>query len=292
MITLMLWLSVMCSACLSLPVPLTKASTSAPPYNGFTVFPLCDKDCNGFPGYKVTTFSSPDVEDREGKELTSTTTISTTSTTTVSTTTTTVPTTTTISTTTSSTTTTTTTTTSTTTTEVSSTPDQPESSTVFAHCDGNCPRMPAFKVASETVENGADVGSRTGRMEEPSKLEHEDLSRPDFEERPQPGPKPELLPTPEPELSETSQSSTASPESSSSVVPTTTTANTASVEAVDADSTANTVINEISTEKVLPTTEEIKGDAADDAVDTGTLTEEPSEVVTEESSELGEGTVR
>jgi len=279
MITLMLWLSVMCSACLSLPVPLTKVSTSAPPYNGFTVFPLCDKDCNGFPGYKVTTYSSPD-EEREGKELTTTTTISTTTTTTVSTTTTTVSTTTTttISTTTS------TTTTPTTTTEASSTPDQPESSTVFAHCDGNCPRMPAFKVASETVENGADVGSRTGRMEESFRLEHEDLPRPDFEERPEPEPKPEVLPTPEPELSETSTSSTASPESSISVVSTTTTVSTASVEAVDADSTDNTVINEISTEKVSPTTEEIKGDAADDAVDTGTLTKE--------SSEVGEGTDR
>merc|ERR1712025_741642 len=113
-------------------------------------------------------------------------------TTTVSTTTTTVPTTTT---------TTISTTTSTTTIEVSSTPDQPESSTVFAHCDGDCPRMPAFKVASETVENGADVGSRTGRMEEPSKVEHEDLSRPEFEERPEPEPKPEVLPVLEPELS-------------------------------------------------------------------------------------------
>merc|ERR1712098_904294 len=192
----------------------------------------------------------------------------------VSTTTTTVPTTTTISTTTSS----------TTTTEVSSTPDQPESSTVFAHCDGNCPRMPAFKVASETVENGADVGSRTGRMEESFRLEHKDLPRPDFEERPEPEPKPEVLPTPEPELSETSTSSTASPESSISVVSTTTTVSTASVEAVDADSTDNTVINEISTEKVSPTTEEIKGDAADDAVDTGTLPKE--------SSEVGEGTDR
>jgi len=285
MITLMLWLSVMCSACLSLPVPLTKASTSAPPYNGFTVFPLCDKDCNGFPGYKVTTFRSPDEEDREGKELTTTTTISTTTTTTVSTTTTTVPTTTT--TTTISTTTTATTSTSTTT-EVSSTPGQPESSTVFAHCDGNCPRMPAFKVASETVENGADVGSRTGRMEEPSKLEHEDLSRPDFEERPEPEPKPEVLPTPEPELSETSPSSTASPESSSSVVSTTTTVKTASVEAVDAESTDNTVINETPTEEVFPTTEEIEDYTADDAVDTGTH----SEVVTEESSKVGEGTIR
>jgi len=273
----MLWLSVLCSACLSLPVPLTKVSTSAPPYNGFTVFPLCDKDCNGFPGYKVTTFSNPD-EEREGKELTTTTTISTTTTTTVSTTTTTVPTT---STTTTISTTTSTATTSTTTTEVSSTPDQPESSTVFAHCDGNCPRMPAFKVASETVEDGVDVGSRTGRMEEPSKLEHEDLSRPDFEERPEPEPKPEVLPVPEPELSETSQSSTASPDSSSSVVPTITSVKTVSVEAVDAESPDNTV--ETSTEEALPTTEEIKDDVADYAVDTGTLDEE--------SSEVGEGTI-
>merc|ERR1712025_1336239 len=113
---------------------------------------------------------------------TTTTTVSTTTTTTISTT--------------------TSTTTTTTTTEASSTPDQPESSTVFAHCDGDCPRMPAFKVASETVENGVDVGSRTGRMEEPLKLEHEDLSRPEFEERPEPEPKPEVLPVPEPELSE------------------------------------------------------------------------------------------
>merc|ERR1712142_1380412 len=103
-----------------------------------------------------------------------TTTISTTTTTTVSTTTTTVPT--------------TTTSTSTTTTEVSSTPDQPESSTVFANCDGNCPRMPAFKVASETIGNGADGDSRTGRMEELSKPELEELSRPEFEERPEPEP--------------------------------------------------------------------------------------------------------
>lgn len=290
MITLMLWLSVLCSACHSLPVPLTKVSTSAPPYNGFTVFPLCDKDCNGFPGYKVTTYRIPDEEDREGKELSTTTTISTTTTTTVSTTTTTVPTTTT---TTTTSTTTTTTSTSTTTTEVSSTPDQPESSTVFANCDGNCPRMPAFKVASETIGNGADGDSRTGRMEEPSKPELEELSRPEFEERPEPEPKPEvlpepeLLPLPEPEVSETSQSSTASPESSSTVAATATTVKTASVEAVDAESTDNVVINESSTEQVLPTTGEIKAGAVVDSIDTETLT-----AGTEESSDVGEGSIR
>jgi len=290
MITLVLWLSVLCSACLSLPVPLTKVSTSAPPYNGFTVFPLCDKDCNGFPGYKVTTYRIPDEEDREGKELSTTTTISTTTTTTVSTTTTTVPTTTTTTTTSTTTSTTTTTTsTSTTTTEVSSTPNQPESSTVFANCDGNCPRMPAFKVASETIGNGADGDSRTGRMEEPSKPELEELSRQEFEERPEPEvlPKPELLPLPEPEVSETSQSSTASPESSSTVAPTTTTVKTASVEAVDAESTDNVVINETSPEQVLPTTGEIKAEAVVDSIGTEILT-----AGTEESSDVGEGSIR
>merc|ERR1712240_224763 len=174
---------------------------------------------------------------------------------------------------------------STTTTEVSSTPDQPESSTVFANCDGNCPRMPAFKVASETIGNGADGDSRTGRMEE--------LSKPEFEERPEPEPKPEvlpepeLLPLPEPEVLETSQSSTASPESSSTVAATATTVKTASVEAVDAESTDNVVINESSTEQVLPTTGEIKAGAVVDSIDTETLT-----AGTEESSDVGEGSIR
>merc|ERR1719270_369038 len=106
-------------------------------------------------------------------------------------------------------------------------------------------------------------------MEEPSKPELEEFSRPEFEERPEPEPKPEVLP--EPEVLETSQSSTASPESSSTVAATATTVKTASVEAVDAESTDNVIINETSTEQVLPTTGEIKAEAVVDSIGTEIL---------------------
>ena len=134
-----LQLAYFCSLCVSLPLPQTRDSTY-PPFLLNTVFPLCDGECNYFPGYRVTT-QEPD--DREGRED-STTASSTTTTTTNA----------------PSTTTTTTTTTVATTTTVSttiSTTAEPQTSTVFASCDGDCPRFPEYKAKVVSDDDESDL---------------------------------------------------------------------------------------------------------------------------------------
>jgi len=132
MFACVLQLAYFCSLCVSLPLPETRDSTY-PPFLLNTVFPLCDGECNYIPGYRTT--QGPD--DREGRTDSTTTSSTTTSTN--------APSTTTI---------TTTTVTTTTTTTVSTTAAaDPQTSTVFASCDGECPRFPVYKVALDEDES-------------------------------------------------------------------------------------------------------------------------------------------
>jgi len=132
-----LQLAYFCSLCVSLPLPQTRDSTY-PPFLLNTVFPLCDGECNYFPGYRVTT-QEPDREGREDSTTTSsTTTTNAPSTTTTTTTTTIVTTTTTVSTT-------------------ISTTAEPQTSTVFASCDGDCPRFPEYKAKVVSDDDESDL---------------------------------------------------------------------------------------------------------------------------------------
>jgi len=130
MLACVLQLAYFCSLCVSLPLPETRDSTY-PPFLLNTVFPLCDGECNYIPGYRTTL--GPD--DREGRTDSTTTSSTTTSTSAPSTTT-------------------VTTTTTTTSTTVSTTAAaDPQTSTVFASCDGECPRFPVYKVALDEDES-------------------------------------------------------------------------------------------------------------------------------------------